>query len=140
MISKENATISAFLACVALVAIVSGQWMTRPVHMDLWGSVVAVVVIYIIVAGGPQILIFAAALSCARQGRVPASGWWNAAYLALALQVAAGASFIAGSILGEERLFSVAAAMLVVAAMIAVASGLLASRIACHQGRQAGDA
>jgi hypothetical protein len=108
--------------------------------MDLWGSVVAVAVIYAIVVGAPQILMFAAALSCTKQGRTPASEWWTAAYLVFVLQVGAGASFIAGSILGEERLFSVAAAILVVAAMIAVASGLLASRVAYHQGQPAKDA
>jgi len=33
MISKQNASISALLACLALVAILSGLWMTRPADM-----------------------------------------------------------------------------------------------------------
>ena len=133
MISKQNASISALLACLALVAILSGLWMTRPADMDLWGSIVAVAVIYIIVAGGPQVLIFAAALSPVRRGRVPVSAWWTTAYLVFLLQFGAGAILVAGASASEERLFTVAAAVLVVAALVAVASGLAVSRVACKQ-------
>lgn len=129
MISKENASISVFLACLALLAVVSGLWMTRPVAMDPWGSLSAVVVIYIIVAGGPQILIFAAAVSSARQGRVLAAGWWTVANLVFVLQVGAGATFLAGAIVREERLLAAAAAVLVVAALVAVASTIAVSRV-----------
>jgi hypothetical protein len=133
MISKQNASISALVACLALVAILSGLWMTRPADMDLWGSIVAVAVIYIIVAGAPQIFIFAAAVSSMRRGRVPASGWWTTAYLVFLLQFGAGATLVAGVTVSEERLFTVAAAVLVVAALVAVASGLVVSRVAYKQ-------
>lgn len=140
MISKENAGICAFLTCLALVAIVSGEWMTRPVAMDLWGSIVAVAVIYIIFAGGPQILIFAAALSSTRQGRLPASWWWNAAYLVFLLQFGAGATLVVGASVSEERLSTVAAAVLVVAGLVAVASALAVSRVAYGHSEAASDA
>jgi len=133
MISKQNASISAPLACLAVVAILSGLWMTRPADMDLWGSIVAVAVIYIIVAGAPQVLIFAAALSSVRRGRVPASGWWTTAYVVFLLQFGAGATLVAGASASEERLFTVAAALLVVAALVAVASGLAVSRVPYKQ-------
>lgn len=133
MISKQNASVSVFLACLALVAILSGMWMTRPADMDLWGSIVAVAVIYTIVAGGPQVFIFAAAASAVRQGRVPASGWCAAAYLVFLLQFGAGAILVAGASASEERLFTVSAAVLVVAALVAVASGLAVSRVAYKQ-------
>lgn len=136
MINTGNAIISTFLACLALVATVCGQWMTRPANMDLGGSVVAVGVISAIVAGGPQLLIFAAAVSCTRQGRRPAPGWWTTAHAVFVLQFGAGAAFITGAIGGEEGLFSTAAALLVVAALVAVASGLVASRVAHNQGEQ----
>lgn len=140
MISRENATVSASLACLALIAMLLGQWMTRPAHMGLLGSMVAVIVICVIVAGSPQVLIFGAALSCAKQGRMPASGWWTAVYLVFVMQFGAGVTFIAGSILGEDRLLPVAAAVLVAAALVAVASGLVASRLAHPQTEQARDA
>ena len=133
MISKQNGSISAFLACLALVAILSGLWMTRPADMDLWGSIVPVAVIYFIVAGGPQIFIFAAVVSSMRQGRLPGSTWWTAAYVVFVLQFGAGATLVAGASASEERLFTVAAAVLVVAAMVAVASGLVVSRVAYKQ-------
>nr|NIN70092.1 hypothetical protein [Anaerolineae bacterium]NIO00260.1 hypothetical protein [Anaerolineae bacterium]NIQ83039.1 hypothetical protein [Anaerolineae bacterium] len=94
MISKENVTACAFLACLALATMLTGEWMTRPADMDLRGSVVAVVVIYIILAGAPQILIFAAAVSSTRQGRVPGSWWWSTAYLVFVLQCGAGATLV----------------------------------------------
>jgi hypothetical protein len=129
MISKENVTACAFLVCLALAAVLAGEWMTRPADMDLRGSIVAVVVIYIILAGAPQIFIFAAAVSSTRQGRVPGSWWWSAAYLVFVLQFGAGATLVVGASTGEEGLFTVAAWLLVVAALVAVASGLVASRV-----------
>jgi hypothetical protein len=129
MISKENASIPVLLACLALLAVVFGLWVTRPASMDLWASLSALVVIYIIVAGGPQILIFAAAAASARQGQVLAAAWWSVANLVFLLQVGAGAMFLAGAILGEERLLEAAAAVLVLAALSAVAATMGASRI-----------
>lgn len=137
MTSKANAVISVILACLALVTIASGQWMTRPANLDLWGSVAAVAAVCAIVAGGPQVLIFAAAMSCTRQGRMPASGWWTTAYGVFVLQFGAGAAFVAGALGGEEAMFSAAAAILVVAALIAVAIGLVASRVAHNESEQA---
>jgi hypothetical protein len=140
VISKGNVIISASLACLALLAIASGQWMTRPPNMDLWGSVVAVGVICAIVAGGPQLLVFAAAFSSIRQGRRPPSAWWTVAYLVFMLQFGAGAAFIVGAIAGEAGLFSTAAAILLVAALVAVASALVVSMVAHTQSGQARDA
>ena len=136
MTSKANAIVSILLACLALVAIASGLWMTRPANMDLSDSVVAVGVISAIVAGGPQLLIFAAAVSCARQGNRPGSRWWTTACAVFVLQFVAGAAFIAGAISGEEGFFSSAAAILVVAVLVAVASGLVASKVAHSQSEQ----
>ena len=138
MISKENASACAFLACLALATVLTGEWMTRPVDVDLRGSIVAVVVIYIILAGVPQILIFAAAVSSTRQGRVPGSWWWSAAYLVFVLQCGAGATLVVGAGMGEEGLFTVAAGVLVVAALVAVASGLVVSRVGHKQSAGTG--
>jgi hypothetical protein len=140
MTSKGSAIISALLACLALVALASGQWITRPASLDLWGSVLAVGVICAIVAGGPQVLIFVAAVSCTREGRIPASGWWTTAYAVFVLQFGAGAAFVVGAIVGEEILFSTAAAILAIAALVAVASALVVSRVASNRSEQARDA
>jgi len=140
MISRENATISICLACLALITILAGQWVTRPADMDLLGSVVAAVVIYIIVAGAPQVLLFAAAVCCTKRGYIPPSGWWAVAYLVFGMQVAAGATFIAGGILRDERWIPLAAAVLILAALLAVASGLAASRVAYREGGATGHA
>ncbi len=129
MINKENASIPVFLACLALVAVVSGLWATRPAAMDLWVSLSGVVVIYSIVAGAPQILIFASAVSSARQGLVLAAGWWAVANLVFALQVGAGAMLLGGALIGEGRLLTAAAAVLLVAALAAVADALGVSRV-----------
>jgi hypothetical protein len=129
MICKENANVSVLLACLALLAVVSGLWATRPVAMDLWVSLSGVVVIYSIVAGAPQILILAAAVSSARQGLVLAAKWWAVANLVSVLQVGAGAMFLAGALISERRLVAAAAAVLVVAASAAVAGALGASRV-----------
>lgn len=140
MISKENATISIILVCLALIAMLVGQWMTRPADMGPLGSIVAAMVIYAIMAGAPQAVIFVAALSCTKQGHTPPSGWWTTAHLIFVMQFAAGAALIAGAILREDRLLSAAAMVLVVAALTAVVSGLAASKVACRQSRAAKEA
>lgn len=140
MISRENALISTTLACLALTAIFVGQWMTRPMQMGPLGSVVALIVIYAIVAGVPQMLIFAAAVSCSKEGHTPPATWWAITYLVFAMQFGAGASLIAGALVGDERLLSLAAVVLMIAALVAVASGLAASRVVCGESEAAGKA
>jgi hypothetical protein len=108
--------------------------MTRPRHLDLPASILAAVVIYVIVAGAPQMLIFGAAASCSRQGYVPPAGWWTVAYVVFLMQFVAGATFIIGAIAGQEALSFLAAAVLTVAALVALASGLAASRVAYKPG------
>jgi len=134
MSNEENATASTLLASLALIAILAGEWMTRPRHLDLPASILAAVVIYVIVAGAPQMLIFGAAASCSRQGYVPPAGWWTVAYVVFLMQFVAGATFIIGAIAGQEALSFLAAAVLTVAALVALASGLAASTVAYKPG------
>jgi hypothetical protein len=140
MISRENATISTILVCLALIAMLVGQLMTRPADMGVLGSLVAAIVIYAIMAGAPQAVIFVAAVSCSRQGQRPPSGWWTTAHLIFVMQFGAGAALIAGAILREDRLLSAAAMVLVVAALTAVVSGLAASKVAYRQSETAKEA
>jgi hypothetical protein len=130
MISKEHFSNSALpLAGIALVAVFSGLWMTRPVNMDHQESIVAAAVIYVIVAGAPQFLVFAAAVSSARRGWSPSSAWRIVADVVPLLQLGAGATFAAAAILDEERLLGLGVAALVAAAFVAVASSILISRV-----------
>jgi uncharacterized membrane protein YhaH (DUF805 family) len=130
MISKEKPSSSAIvLACAALLAVLAGLWVTRPANMDQRESIVATVVIYVIAAGAPLVLVFAAAITSARQGCRPSSGWWILADLVPILQLGAGATFVAGAIVHEERLAVPAVGALVAAAFLAVASGILVSRV-----------
>jgi hypothetical protein len=130
MISKEHFSNSALpLAGIALVAVFSGLWMTRPVNMDHQESIVAAAVIYVIVAGAPQFLVFAAAVSSARRGWSPSSAWRIVADVVPLLQLGAGATFAAAAILDEERLLALGVAALVAAAFVAVASSILISRV-----------
>jgi ABC-type multidrug transport system permease subunit len=134
------ATVSTILVCLAVIAMLTGQWMTRPADMGPLGSLVAAIVIYTIMAGAPQAVIFAAAISCARQGHTPPSRWWTTAHLSFVMQFGAGTALIAGAILGEERLLSVAAMVLVVAALTAIGNGLAASKLLCRQSEAAREA
>ncbi len=140
MISRENAVVCAVLACLALTTVLAGQWMTRPTSMDLLGTMIAAVVIYIIVAGAPQIFVFASAMSCIRGGKALSSRWWSLAYLVFAMQFGAGAIFLAGAILGEDSVMSLAATVLVIAALIGIGAGLTASRVASGQSNAVGQA
>jgi hypothetical protein len=130
MISKEHFSNSAvLLAGIALVALMSGLWMTRPVNMDHRESIVAAAVIYVIVAGAPQLLVFAAAISSARRGWSPSSAWWIVADAVPLLQLGAGATFAGAAIANEERLLAVGVAALVAAAFVAVASSIFICRV-----------
>jgi hypothetical protein len=138
MIGKEDPSSSAIvLACAALAAVLSGLWMTRPANMDRCESIVATAVIYVIVAGAPLALVFAAVISSTRQGCRPSAEWWILADLVPILQLGAGATFVAGAIFDEERLVVVAVAALVAAAFLAVASGVLISRISYEASGEA---
>ena len=130
MIGRENGAISAFLVCLALIALLTGEWMTRPAHLGVWGFIVAATAIYLLVAGAPQVLLFWAALSCARRGCIPSAAWWKTAFAILVMHFVAGASLVMGAITGEEGLFSLAAVTLVLAVLLAVAAALAAPRLA----------
>jgi hypothetical protein len=130
MMGRGNGAISALLVCLALIALFTGEWMTRPAHLGVGGFIVAATVIYLLVAGAPQGLLFWAALSCARQGCIPTARWWKTAFAILVMHFVAGASLIAAAITGEDGLLSLAAAILVLAALLAVASAFAAPRLA----------
>jgi hypothetical protein len=130
MTGRENGTVSGFLVCLALIALLAGEWMTRPAQLGVGGFIVAATVIYVLVAGAPQILLFWAALFCTRPGIVPSSGWWKTAFAILAMHFVAGASLVTAAITGEEGLLSFAALLLVLAGLLAVATALAVPRLA----------